>query len=313
MFKDQGALDDHAALFKKTFDTSKLGFVCIDLLEVAYTENPKVYYKQLLAALTALEGEAAPAVARRALLTLTQLRNKKFPPARCQLDHRKMTKDDAWNMARLFGTAWEEPVPWEPQPDGDENTQEKTPLHEAVQRGDLRAVKRLLKAGADPNAKDDLGGTPLDDSVSKGPAMAKALLEAGADPRLADDALGSTLTFTPPSDQAAVVKLLLDHGADPNGQKEACGQILYLACINGLDEVVHLLLDAGANVNARGGEGTPLIGAVTGNRLQLIELLIRRGANVNLTDTNGQSPMSLAKLLKKEAIVALLRQHGAKG
>lgn len=317
VFKDQGPLDDHAALFKTLFDRSRLGFVCIDLLEVAYTEDPDAYYNQLLAALTALENQPAPAVARHAFLALTHLRlKKKFPPARCGLDDSKITQNDAWNMARLFGTAWENPVPWEAEDDFgdfDRIPVGDTPLHEAVQRGDLSAVKRLLKAGADPNAKNDLGATPLDDSPAKGPVMVKALLKAGADPRLANDALGMALTFAPPSDRTTVVQLLLDHGADPNGRKVARGQILFLACTNGWDEVVRLLLDAGADVNARGGEGPPLIGAVTGNRLQLIELLIRRGANVNLTDRNRLSPMSVAKLTNKEAIVALLRRHGAKG
>lgn len=310
VFKDQGPLDDHAALFKKVFGQSKLRFVCIDLLEVAYTDDPEAYYKLLLAALTALENKRPPSVARRALLALTRLRlKKKFPPAMSALDDLKMTQSDAWNMARLFGTGWEEPVPWEPHEEYDEKSQVDTPLHEAVQRGDLAAVKRLLKAGADPNAKNAVDATPLEYSV-KTPAFLKALLESGADPR-DTDALGCALMFTSSADRATVVKMLLDWGADPNGRKEARGQVLCNACTNGWDDVVLMLLDAGADVNARGKE-TPLVSAVIGNRLQLIELLIRRGADVNLRGMDRMSPMYIAKLTKNERIIALLRQHGAR-
>lgn len=311
VFKDQGPLDEHAALFRKVFSRSKLRFVCIDLLEVAYTENPETYYKQLLAALTALENERPPAIARRALLALTHLRiKKKFPPARCFLDNLKMTQSDAWNLARLFGTEWEEPVPWEPQEEYDESTHGETPLHQAAQRGDLRAVKQLLAAGADLNAKNALDGTPLVYSVSH-PAIVKVLLEAGADPR-GTDALGSALMFTPDSERTAVTKMLLDHGADPNGKKGARGQILAKACINGWGEVVRILLEAGADLNARDNE-TPLVSAVIGNRLPLIELLISRGADVNLKGKNGFSPMGVAKLTNNESAIALLRHHGARG
>ncbi len=309
VFEDQGRLDDHAALFKKVFGRSRLRFVAIDLLEVAYTDDPEAYYQQLLAALTALEKERPPAAARTALLALAPLRlRKKFPPARCLLDDSRITRDDEWNMARLFGTEWEDPVPWEPQDEnGDDWQPESTPLHKAVERRDLAEVKRLLRAGANPNAKNELGGTPLEYAVTRGLALVKALLGAGADPR-GTGALGTAVIYTPEANRAAVVRMLLDHGADPNARTGSSPVLCYAT-----GEVLRMLLDAGADVNAR-GDHTPLVSAVVGNRPEEVALLLRRGADANLKGKNRLSPMYFAKnLTKNEAIIALLRQHGAKG
>ena len=54
-------------------------------------------------------------------------------------------------------------------------------LHDAVQRGDLAAVKSLLASGADPNAASDHSDRPLHIAAKSGdPAVIRALVEAGA-------------------------------------------------------------------------------------------------------------------------------------
>jgi hypothetical protein len=316
VFKDQGPLDEHAALFKKVFGRSKLHFVSIDLMEVAYTDDPDAYYKQLLAALTALEKERPPAAARTVLLALAPLRLKrKFPPARCLLDDSKITRDEEWNMARLFGTEWEEPVPWEPD-DGDlEDFSfiQQTSLHTAVERGDMAEVKRLMKVGADPNAPDWRGALSLVEAVKQGPVMVRALLAAGAEPHDVE-----ALFEAVAADQVAVVRLLLEHGADPNARDLHGNPVLVRACEGperrASRQIVDLLLDAGADINGR-GEQTPLVHAVAYNRPQLVEALLRRGADVNLRGKDRSSALSRAKNwpIADERLVMLLRQHGATG
>src|SRR5690606_16894885 len=57
-----------------------------------------------------------------------------------------------------------------------------TPLHWAVYRNDLEAVKRLLKAGADARARNDYGATPLSEAAVTGNVeVIRRLLDAGAD------------------------------------------------------------------------------------------------------------------------------------
>lgn len=59
------------------------------------------------------------------------------------------------------------------------------PLHYAAHQGDVRIVDRLLKAGANPNARSANGTTPLMMGAMSGVVeVARALIKAGADPKL---------------------------------------------------------------------------------------------------------------------------------
>ena len=67
-----------------------------------------------------------------------------------------------------------------------------TPLYEAARHGNISAVKKLLKAGADPNKKNARGLTPLHQAAYWGETeIVELLLKAGADPN-ADNGLGWT-------------------------------------------------------------------------------------------------------------------------
>ncbi len=70
----------------------------------------------------------------------------------------------------------------------EKDAQGHTPLHLAVGRGDLETVRVLLDAGANPNAQDQDGVTPL--TLAKSYAgtgeIADALVKAGADPKILD-------------------------------------------------------------------------------------------------------------------------------
>jgi ankyrin repeat protein len=97
----------------------------------------------------------------------------------------------------------------------------RTPLHNALvplfEEVDLKEVARLLKRGADPNAQDDNGFSPLHFAAQESlPEATRFLLDAGANPNI-EDSFGIT-----PLGRAAhtergilVVKLLLAAGADP--------------------------------------------------------------------------------------------------
>ena len=69
-----------------------------------------------------------------------------------------------------------------------------TPLHEAARKGDVKAAKKLLAAGADLTSRDDhLGSTPLAWAAKFGQLkMVKFLLKHGAPKRLSDDAPWAT-------------------------------------------------------------------------------------------------------------------------
>ena len=153
-------------------------------------------------------------------------------------------------------------------------------LHIATYKGDVWRVEELLEKGADPNAQDYDGRTPLHVATSKGDVL--------------------------------IVELLLKHGADPNTQTKFGYTPLHLAAEEGHVDVVELLLEHGANPNTYEGEGyTPLYDAASMGHVDIVRLLLEHGADPNAPVEFGQTPLHKAASIGHVDIVRLLLEHGA--
>jgi ankyrin repeat protein len=77
-----------------------------------------------------------------------------------------------------------------------------------------------------------------------------------------------------------------------------------------------LLLEAGVDVNTRGGSSgePPLHTAANWGQLDMISLLIANGADPNMPDNAGWTPVRLVlrHLPERQMVVALLRKYGAR-
>jgi ankyrin repeat protein len=95
---------------------------------------------------------------------------------------------------------------------------EREQLHFAAGDGDLETVKRLLQHGADPNAFDDLGWTPLIHAAKRGHVdVVVCLLAAGAKVDARDEAHASNTALAEVAAECSLemAKTLIDAGADP--------------------------------------------------------------------------------------------------
>ncbi len=144
-----------------------------------------------------------------------------------------------------------------PGPDG-------TPaLHWLVRVDDFETARRLIRAGADASKPNRYGVTPMQLACANGNAtMIALLLEAGADPNVRD-AQGETALMTAARvGSAAAVATLLDHGAKIDARDPAFQQTaLMMAVRDDHPDVVQLLIGRGADVNVqtRTGAAPPWI------------------------------------------------------
>ncbi len=133
---------------------------------------------------------------------------------------------------------------------------------------DLMRVKELLGLGADPDARDDQGRTPLFSAV-----------------------LGGSV---------GLVGLLLESGADPNAQDQDGWTALHFAAQEHLPEMARLLVARGADVNARDGEGNTVLWRAVFSavgRPEIVRLLLAHGAKEDLANAAGETPRQVAQRL----------------
>ncbi len=87
---------------------------------------------------------------------------------------------------------------------------------------------------------------------------------------------------------------------------------LFYAVYKGHLEIVKLLLEKGANVNAKDKYGdTPLLRATKQRHLEIVKLLLDKGADVNEKDKYGDTPLLSAVEIDHLEIVKLLLEKGA--
>ena len=215
------------------------------------------------------------------------------------------------------------------EPDG------STALMWAVRAGDTELVGQLLKAGANVRAANRYGVRPLTLAATNGDAaITKVLLDAGADANTAFPEGETVLMTAARTGRPEVLQLLLDHGAAINTKEGWMGEtaLMWAAAENHPDAVT-LLVKRGADLNARAtllkfpkylfngstmvstplprGGMTALLLAAREGALDGVRALVEGGANLNITDPDGTSPLVMAILNRHNDIAKFLIEHGA--
>jgi len=191
------------------------------------------------------------------------------------------------------------------------------PIHDAALDGDFDEVQRQLDAGVDVNEESSTGLTPLHYAASSGHNdIVELLIERGANVNATDSGKGATpLDYAHWGDHEEVIETLNAHNAQREHEKGGKGigqsSLIHDAALDGDIDEVQRQLDAGVDPNLKSSKGaTPLFYAVYGGHLEIVELLITRGADVNAVYLNN-SVLDQAHSYDDEEMVELLEAHGA--
>lgn len=167
---------------------------------------------------------------------------------------------------------------------------------QAVEQGNLTAIKLFLDAGVDVNIQNDIGWTPLMVAIfSSNEAAANMLLKAGASCNARDKRGYGPLHWAAYRGYTKVITQLLDSGVSVNLRSNAGVTPLIQAAAMGHENTVALLIESGARVNDPDSEGwTPLHKAVANGYTKVAEILLNAGANPNLPHSTGLTAKDIA-------------------
>ena len=193
-------------------------------------------------------------------------------------------------------------------------------LHAAAARGDATEIERLVKAGARIDAQDSRSRTPLHVAAFfRRHDAARALLRLGANANALEQQQYDVITIAAVNDDVEMLKIALAAGGNAGAITSPYrGTALIAAAHLGHAEVVRTLIAAKAPLDHVNNLGwTALIESIVlGNggksHTDTLEALVKAGANVNLADRNGTTPLQLARGRGYTAMVKILEAAGAR-
>ena len=217
----------------------------------------------------------------------------------------------------------------EAQPDG------TRPIHWAVYRVDYDLMDALIAKKAKVDVTNEFGSTPLAEATKQGDArMVKTLLAAGSGTEGANADGQTALMIAIKNGDLPIFNLLIDAGAKVNVVEKVQDQTPLMwaaAATRNAAEMVKVLIAKGANVNARAkfndwpgqitsepraqyhtyGGLTPLLYAARGGCYACVEALVSAGADVNLPNNEGMTPMMIALDNSQNGVAKFFLDHGA--
>ncbi len=193
-------------------------------------------------------------------------------------------------------------------------------MHAAAAKGDAAEIERLLASGQKADVQDSHSRTPLHVTAHFGHrAAALALLKGGANPNALDAQKYDIVTIVAVTNDVPFLKLALDGGCNPkNITSPYHGTALIAAAHLGHAEIVRVLIAAGApldHVNNLGWTAlmeSIVLGNGGKNHTDTLDALVKAGANVNIADRQGITPLGHAKSRGYAEMVRILEPAGAK-
>jgi ankyrin repeat protein len=193
-------------------------------------------------------------------------------------------------------------------------------LHAAAAKGDAAEIERQIAAGQKVDAQDSHSRAPLHIAAHlRQHAAARTLLRLGANPNALDAQRYDIVTIAAVNDDVEMLKLALVGGANAGATTSPYdGTALIAAAHLGHAEVVRVLIAAKAPLDHVNNLGwTALIESIVlgnggRNHTDTLAALVKAGANPNIADRQGVTPLGLARQRGYAEMVRILEAAGAK-
>lgn len=188
-------------------------------------------------------------------------------------------------------------------------------LFSAIQKNDLAKVTQALKSTQAINSVNASGDTPLLLAARSGNlAIMDLLLEQGANINQLDSSKRDILNIAISHKNPELVRWALDHQIDPTMVTSVYeGSALIYACHQGQVDIVNMLIKAGTPLDRVNNLGwtalleTTVLGDGSYAYQQITRLLVDAGANRNIKDRNGKTPLDHARQRGHHEIVKILQ------
>jgi len=193
-------------------------------------------------------------------------------------------------------------------------------LHAAAARGDVTDIEKRVASGENKEAVDSRQRTPLHVAVyQKTHDAARALIRLGADPNKLEVDRYDIITIASVANDVPGLKIAIEGGGNPKAVTSRYdGTALIAAAHLGHVEVVKVLIAARApldhvnNLNWTALIESIVLGDGGKNHTETLRALVEAGANVNIPDGSGATPLRLARARGYREMVAILEKAGAK-
>ncbi|OWZ03672.1 Serine/threonine protein kinase [Phytophthora megakarya] len=186
----------------------------------------------------------------------------------------------------------------------------RSSLYAAIWQNNFKAVKLLVKFGANIHVVDNEGSTPLIRAVEKADlGIIKFLIESGADVNAVNNVGKSSLMKASEGGNLKAVHLLVENGADVKAADINKWTPITFAGANGMIKIVRYLVASGAYAtDLENNKMKMLVYAVDHEKLDAIRHLLGGNRHINITDKRGKTLLMRAAGLGRVDMVRLLHK-----